>query len=258
MPQPLARSSDGEASSTSTSSGDEGDERRTRKRRRKRVLIVVAAVLLNKQGQLLLAQRPPGKTKEGQWEFPGEGAWNTAAGCGRASSEEMSTRLPLSSRERLLHVRARACTAFPAASPAHTRPPPVDRPPPALAGGKVDPGEGPEQALVRELQEEVGVQARADALLPITFVSATRSESSCHLLMPIFACWDWAGEPCGAEGQSLAWVSPEQLASADTADGGRYAVAPALRPLLPAVLSTIAWHQRQQAEASQSMARQQT
>lgn len=76
-------------------------------------------------------------------------------------------------------------------------------------GGKVDPGETPEAALVRELQEELAIKVDIAHLHPITFASHTYE--SFHLLMPLYACRTWVGAVTGAEGQALAWVPPGRL-----------------------------------------------
>ena len=90
-------------------------------------------------------------------------------------------------------------------------------------GGKVEPGESPEVALIRELREELGIETKASCLAPLTFASHTYDDF--HLLMPLFACRRWEGMATGREGQTLAWVRPERLRD--------YPMPPADLPLIP-------------------------
>jgi len=125
-----------------------------------KTLLVVAVALIDKDGRVLLAQRPEGKSMAGLWEFP---------------------------------------------------------------GGKVDVGETPEQALIRELREELGIDTWQSCLAPLTF--ASHKYQDFHLLMPLFACRKWEGIPRGMEGQKLAWVRGNHLKD--------YDMPPADKPLLP-------------------------
>ena len=125
-----------------------------------KILLVTAVALIDAEGRVLLAQRPPGKSLAGLWEFP---------------------------------------------------------------GGKVDPGETPEQALIRELHEELGIDTWKSCLAPLTFASHSYDEF--HLLMPLFACRRWDGIATGREGQALAWVRPNHLRD--------YPMPPADLPLIP-------------------------
>lgn len=111
-----------------------------------RVVLVSAVALIDVDGRVLLAQRPPGKSMAGLWEFP---------------------------------------------------------------GGKVEPGETPETALMRELHEELGIETWQSCLAPLTF--ASHSYDDFHLLMPLFACRKWSGTPIPKEGQVLKWVAPRDM-----------------------------------------------
>ena len=105
------------------------------------VVLVVAAALVDKDGKVLLAQRPEGKSMAGLWEFP---------------------------------------------------------------GGKVKDGETPEFALVREIEEELGIETREGCYSPIAF--ASHSYEDFHLLMPLFVCRTWKGEVTAIEHQAFQWV----------------------------------------------------
>jgi len=76
-------------------------------------------------------------------------------------------------------------------------------------GGKVEPDESPEAAIIRELQEELSVNTKKDCLAPLTF--ASHSYEDFHLLMPLYVCRKWHGLPKGLEGQALKWVRPLKL-----------------------------------------------
>ncbi len=76
-------------------------------------------------------------------------------------------------------------------------------------GGKVEQNETPETALIRELQEELGIDTWRSCLAPLTF--ASHSYDDFHLLMPLFACRKWEGTPTPREGQTLKWVHANQL-----------------------------------------------
>lgn len=89
-------------------------------------------------------------------------------------------------------------------------------------GGKVEPGETPEAALMRELDEELGIGTWASCLAPLAF--ASHGYEDFHLLMPLFVCRKWEGTPRPREGQDLAWVKKPDLA--------RYEMPPADVPLV--------------------------
>ena len=106
--------------------------------------------------------------------------------------------------------------------------------PPQLAGlwefpgGKVDPGETLEKALARELDEELAISVEETDLEPIAFTSHQLDDAR-NLLMPVYGVLAWAGEPVGAEGQPLAWVTADELGS------DAYPMPPADYPLVDPV-----------------------
>ena len=111
-----------------------------------KTILVVAVVLIDRDGRVLLTQRPSGKSMAGLWEFP---------------------------------------------------------------GGKVENGEVPEEALIRELKEELGIDTWCSCLAPLSF--ASHSYEDFHLLMPVFVCRKWVGSPTPMEGQALKWVNRDKL-----------------------------------------------
>lgn len=90
-------------------------------------------------------------------------------------------------------------------------------------GGKIEPGETPETALIRELAEELGIDTWASCLAPLTFASHSYDEF--HLLMPLFVCRRWQGTPQPREHQALRWVRAGELR--------RYPMPPADLPIIP-------------------------
>lgn len=128
----------------------------------RKLVLVAAAALIDTDGRVLLAQRPPGKSMAGLWEFP---------------------------------------------------------------GGKIDAGETPEGALIRELREELGIDTHASCLAAIGV--ASHGYDDFHLLMPLFAIRKWLGTVQAREGQQLAWVRPAELR--------RYPMPAADLPLIPAL-----------------------
>ena len=111
-----------------------------------KIVLVVAVVLVDREGRILLSQRPSGKSMAGLWELP---------------------------------------------------------------GGKVENEELPEEALILELKEELGIDTWSSCLAPLSF--ASHSYEDFHLLMPVFVCRKWLGNPIPMEGQTLKWVSKNKL-----------------------------------------------
>ena len=125
-----------------------------------KTVLVSAVALIDRDGRVLLAQRPKGKPMEGLWEFP---------------------------------------------------------------GGKVERNETPEIALLREMEEELGINTWESCLAPLTFASHTYE--TFHLVMPLFVCRKWKGTPEPRENQALKWVAKQDLRS--------YAMPAADIPLVP-------------------------
>ena len=124
------------------------------------IMLVSAVALVDRDGRVLLAQRPPGRSMAGLWEFP---------------------------------------------------------------GGKVKSGETPEAALIRELEEELGIDTAESCLAPLTF--ASHGYDDFHLLMMVYVCRKWSGKPRPMEGGELVWVRAAKLRE--------YEMPPADLPLIP-------------------------
>jgi 8-oxo-dGTP diphosphatase len=124
-----------------------------------RLVLVAACALIDPDGRVLIAQRPPGKSMAGLWEFP---------------------------------------------------------------GGKVEAGERPEQCLIRELREELGIAVKEECLAPLTFASHLYPDF--YLLMPLYVCRRWEGIAAPQEEQKLKWVRPTELKN--------YPMPPADEPLI--------------------------
>jgi 8-oxo-dGTP diphosphatase len=125
-----------------------------------RLLLVAAVAMVDKDGRVLISQRPEGKNLAGLWELP---------------------------------------------------------------GGKIEAGERPETALIRELKEELAVDVEESCLAPLTF--ASHAYDDFHLLMPLYVCRRWKGIATPREGQLLKWVRPKQLRD--------FPMPPADVPLIP-------------------------
>jgi 8-oxo-dGTP diphosphatase len=96
-------------------------------------------------------------------------------------------------------------------------------------GGKVEAGERPEDSLIRELEEELGIVVKEACLAPLTF--ASHAYPDFHLLMPLFVCRRWEGTVTPREGQRLAWVKPNRLRD--------YPMPPADEPLVSHLTSLL-------------------
>ncbi|MCO5090114.1 8-oxo-dGTP diphosphatase MutT [Bosea sp. (in: a-proteobacteria)] len=96
-------------------------------------------------------------------------------------------------------------------------------------GGKLEAGERPEPALIRELAEELGITVKEPCLAPLTF--ASHAYPDFHLLMPLYVCRRWEGTPASREGQALKWIRPGKLRE--------LSMPPADEPLIPALIDLL-------------------
>jgi 8-oxo-dGTP diphosphatase len=96
-------------------------------------------------------------------------------------------------------------------------------------GGKIDAGERPEDSLIRELHEELGIVVQEACLAPLTFASYAYPDF--HLLMPLYVCRRWDGFVVSRENQALKWVRPRDMRN--------YPMPPADEPLIPALIDLI-------------------
>jgi 8-oxo-dGTP diphosphatase len=125
-----------------------------------KLVLVAACALIDPDGRVLIAERPPGKSMAGLWEFP---------------------------------------------------------------GGKIEAGERPEETVIRELKEELGIDIKEPCLAPFTFASHTYPDF--QLLMPLYVCRRWEGIVTPREGQAVKWVRPRDLS--------QYPMPQADLPLIP-------------------------
>ena len=96
-------------------------------------------------------------------------------------------------------------------------------------GGKLEPGERPEPALIRELSEELGITVKEECLAPLTFASFAYPDF--HLLMPLYICRRWEGTVVSQEGQAIRWVRANKLRELD--------MPPADAPLIPHLIDLL-------------------
>jgi 8-oxo-dGTP diphosphatase len=96
-------------------------------------------------------------------------------------------------------------------------------------GGKVEAGERPEETVIRELREELGIEVKEECLAPLTFASHAYDDFA--LLMPLYVCRRWSGQVTGREGQALTWVRPARLRE--------FPMPPADEPLIPMLIDLV-------------------